>query len=442
MLFQRSSLADLLTTTTTTTMSTAAGVVTTTEDTIQAASNTPGFGFNNQPLGNSGSTQAIGQASHIAAQALSTFAVGRINNELGFGGLVLSASSEAVSVLFRALQQNRRVEILSRPQIMTLDNQPAFIQVGQRVPRITASNITQTGTVNTTVLENVGLLLGVTPRISPDGLVVMEIDVEKSEVGPEAEGIPISISASGDVIRSPRINTTTAQTTVSAMSGQTIVLSGLITKSYSETERRVPLLSDIPILGNAFRFTNVTETRTELLIIMTPHVVRDEKDAEWIKQIESARMSWVMSDVMEMHGDVGLRGRSDDWHDDETDTRYPDQENGEVIMPPMPKDMPRTPQPVPMSKSAGRSRQGVAPAALRPVRELRIESQDGSKSVVRFPERQSAAYQQDNPYLSVRSASYDGLPSGRDAGSPSYETNHLESPPRNEERFNRLPRLR
>lgn len=458
-LFGRSSLADLLTTTTTTTMSTAAGVVTTTEDTIQAATNTPGFGFNNQPLGNSGSAQAIGQASHIAAQALSTFAVGRINNELGFGGLVLSASSEAVSVLFRALQQNRRVEILSRPQIMTLDNQPAFIQVGQRVPRITASNITQTGTVNTTVLENVGLLLGVTPRISPDGLVVMEIDVEKSEVGPEAEGIPISISASGDVIRSPRINTTTAQTTVSAMSGQTIVLSGLITKSYSETERRIPLLSDIPILGNAFRFSNVTESRTELLIIMTPHVVRDEKDAEWIKQVESARMSWVMGDVMEIHGDVGLRGRTDDWSDDETDTRYPDQENGAVVMPPMPKDMPRAPQPVPQPKpmpqpepptettpkSVGGSRQGAAPASLRPVQETRIDSPDGLRSIVRFPERQSSAQEQYSPYRLVRPARYDSLPDGRDerrARNLSYETNRFEPTPRSNNPYDRLPPVR
>ena len=90
--------------------------------------------------------------------------------------------------------------------------------------------------VNNITLENVGLILGVTPRISPDGLVVMEIDAEKSEVGPEAEGIPVSIAANGQVIRSPRIDTTTAQTTVSAMDGQTIVLGGLITK----TQSRVP----------------------------------------------------------------------------------------------------------------------------------------------------------------------------------------------------------
>ena len=74
----------------------------------------------------------------VGGQGLSNFAVGRTNNTLGYSGLVLSAASENVSALLRALSENHRVEILQRPQIMTLDNQPAFIQVGQRVPRITS----------------------------------------------------------------------------------------------------------------------------------------------------------------------------------------------------------------------------------------------------------------------------------------------------------------
>ena len=170
-------------------------------------------------------------------------------SELGFGGLVLSASSKSINVLLRALQQNQRLEVLSRPQVMTIDNQPAFIQVGQKVPRITNVTINQIGQNNVVTLENVGLILGVTPRISPDGMVVMEIDAEKSEVAPEIEGIPISISATGAVMRSPRYNITTAQTTVSTASGETIVLGGLITKSEQRLNRRVPYLSDVPVLG-------------------------------------------------------------------------------------------------------------------------------------------------------------------------------------------------
>jgi len=287
---------------------------------IVSATYVPGFAFNNQPLGQSTDPR---RKNLIGTQGLSHFGVGRLNNELGFGGFVFSASSESVSVLIRALKECRRLEVLSRPQVMTLDNQPAFVQVGQRVPRITGTTVNQMGQVNSVTLENVGLILGVTPRISPDGLVVMAIDAEKSEVGPEAEGIPVSISATGQIVRSPRINTTMAQTTVSAASGQTIVLGGLIVKSKSEFHRKVPLLGDIPIVGHLFRYDGVADRRSELLIIMTPHIVRNQAEAEEVKRIESARMHWCLSDVLEVHGRGSQRQPSEEWSEVETEVIYP-----------------------------------------------------------------------------------------------------------------------
>ena len=176
----------------------------------------------------------MARPSTVAPQGLTNFSLGRINNEFGFGGLVLSASSESVSLLIRALQESRRVDILSRPQVRTLDNQSAFIQIGERVPRVVQSTVTTGGNITNEIeLENVGLILGVTPRISPDGMVVMEIDAEKSELGREAEGVPISISQTGTIIRAPIVRTTVAQATVSSADGETIVLGGLITKSTS-----------------------------------------------------------------------------------------------------------------------------------------------------------------------------------------------------------------
>ncbi|HEY1067935.1 MAG TPA: hypothetical protein VGE52_17560, partial [Pirellulales bacterium] len=238
-------------------------------------------------------------------------------------GLVLSASSENVSVLIRALKEARRLDILSRPQVMTLDNQPAFVQVGQRVPRITSSTTNQNGQTNGTELINVGLILGVTPRISPDGLVVMEIDAERSEVGPDAEGIPISVSADGTtVIRSPRINTTLAQTTVSATSGQTIILGGLITKNTQKIHRGVPVIDNIPIVRNLFRFDSQVIRRTELLIIMTPHIVRTQSEADLLKIQESDRMHWCLPDIDKIHGDAGLRGEGAAWGDHQTTVIY------------------------------------------------------------------------------------------------------------------------
>ncbi|MCS7238616.1 MAG: hypothetical protein NZ899_10160 [Thermoguttaceae bacterium] len=275
-----------------------------------AGTNVPGFLFNTtDPLGNSNSATALANSDRIGTQGLTNFSVGRGNAELGFGGLVLSASSESVSVLIRALQDSRRLEILSRPQIMTMDNMLAQILVGQEVPTISGTQFTDLGgQINTITWREVGLILTVTPRISPDRLVVMEVDATKSEVGPEAEGIPVSVSQ-GQVIRAPRINTTSARTVVSAADGQTVVLGGLITKSKSTATRKIPVLADIPVVGRLFRFDSLRTNRTELLIILTPHIITNDADVERIKQIESARIDWCLRDVMELHDGSGLSSR-------------------------------------------------------------------------------------------------------------------------------------
>src|SRR5690606_14540100 len=100
------------------------GLPTVTTQNVVGATNIPGFNFNNTlPLGNSGSNKALQGSGQVGGQGISNFAVGRNNDTAGFGGLVLSASSENVSFLLRALQENSRLEVLSRPQILTLDNQ-------------------------------------------------------------------------------------------------------------------------------------------------------------------------------------------------------------------------------------------------------------------------------------------------------------------------------
>jgi type II secretion system protein D len=324
-LFDRSILGDIQTITRTTTFGDPPTTVS--EDIVVTATNTPGFIFGNPtiPLGNSGSASALANSNVIGTQGLSNFAVGRINNELGFGGLVLSASSESLSFLLRALSESRRLDVLARPQVTTLENQTAIVQVGQRVPYITASQpILGGGVQNTLNFQDVGLILLVTPRVTADGMVVMDIHAERSEVGPIAEGIPVSIGPTGDAVLSPRINTTIAETTVNALNGQTLVLGGLITKVKSETHRRVPLLADIPVLGHLFRYDNVQNRRTELLIIMTPRILRTKEDADILKQVESARMSWCLADVIKIHGESGLRGRNAEWTDAETTVVYPD----------------------------------------------------------------------------------------------------------------------
>ncbi len=187
--------------------------------------------------------------------------------------------------------------------------------------------------MNSITYEPVGLILNLLPRISPDGLVVMQIQAQKSEVGPEAEGIPISISPQGQVLRAPRIEITQALTTVSALSGQTVVLGGLLQTRKFDVHRRVPLISDIPLIGDLFRYDSVSEERRELLIILTPRIVYGKMDADLVKQIESSRMSWILADVVNLHGEVGLRSRCDEWNDADIEAVYPNFIPEEGLLP-------------------------------------------------------------------------------------------------------------
>ncbi len=100
---------------------------------------TPGFNFNNVALGNSNSAASTATRNQLGTQGLSSFLVGRASNTFGYGGFVLSAASDSVNILIRALQDAGRVQILSRPQIMTMDNTLGYVLVGARVPRITGS---------------------------------------------------------------------------------------------------------------------------------------------------------------------------------------------------------------------------------------------------------------------------------------------------------------
>ncbi|RPI79193.1 MAG: hypothetical protein EHM42_12915, partial [Planctomycetaceae bacterium] len=266
-LFDRSLVTELVQISNTNTLPN--GTQTTTQEIISQASQ-PGYLFNNQPLGNN-TTPGI-NTSRLGGQALGDFAVGRINGDLGYGGLVLAAGSESVSALLRALAARRRIDVLSRPQIQALDNQLAQIQVGQEIPRVTGFNINQnTGNATPIVTPRAtGIILEVIPRISPDGMVVMEVSARKDALNPT--GVPLFTNPNGSLIESPIIDTTNALTSVIVRSGQTIVLGGMITNSHEVEERKVPLLGDIPFLGQLFRADFKRTRRTELLIFLTPRI--------------------------------------------------------------------------------------------------------------------------------------------------------------------------
>ncbi len=172
-LFDRSVVDNLVTLTQTTT---APNGTQTTNQNIISQTAAPGFNFNNSPLGNN----VAANPNYVAGQGLSNFGVGRVNGDLGFGGLVLSAGSESVNLLLRALDAQFNLDILSRPQVRTVENNEAFIQIGQQVPVVDDVAITPVGSANPVIRQDqAGIILKVTPRISPDGRVQIDVNAEK-----------------------------------------------------------------------------------------------------------------------------------------------------------------------------------------------------------------------------------------------------------------------
>ncbi len=266
--------------------------------------------------------------NNVAGQGFSDFAVGR-RSELGYGGLVLAAGNESVNLLFRALRDANRIQILSRPNLLTIDNNISVIQVGGNIP--TASGTFAGGAlggVNTSVVYlPVGLIMQIQPRTNQDGLVNMIVAINRSSVDPTQPGLAVSTDANGNTVaESPAFAVTQAQTRVTAYDGQTVVLGGLIQKTRISRRRGIPWLESIPVAGLLFRFDSESEKRTELLVVMTPRVINynDAAKLDTLKQVESSRMSWCMADILNIHGDAGLSPGNGLWGPASSPVIYPD----------------------------------------------------------------------------------------------------------------------
>jgi type II secretion system protein D len=274
-----------------------------------AGVNRIGYPFNQNGIGNDPTALSLAGREKLAGQGLSNLSIGRTNSALGYGGLVLSAGNESINLLIRALQDRNALRVLAKPHITTVDNLLARVQVGQLVPTITQVNQTNTGGFSNAVeYTDVGIILEITPRVSPDGTIVMTVNATNSSLGDVDAGIPIFSDANGNVIRSPIINETTAQTTIMAHSGQTVVLSGLIQDTKSDTRRGIPILSNVPVIGPLFRFDSEQVQRSELLIVLTPYLVNGDEEIDMQNQVEYDRMHWCLGDVNEVYGSLDYDG--------------------------------------------------------------------------------------------------------------------------------------
>lgn len=200
------------------------------------------------------------------------------------GGGFYKILSDDVNLIIRALEVAGKTEILSRPSVLARNNQEATITVGQEVPLVTGTRITdQNAVINTVEYREIGIILRVTPFITPEGLVEMIVSPEISSLSDRTVDI-------GNNATAPVIDKRSADTVVVTQSGQTVVIGGLIATQKLDQERKVPFLGNIPILGYAFKRKIKQDTKTELLIFMTPTVVQRPGDLAQVSARESEKL--------------------------------------------------------------------------------------------------------------------------------------------------------
>ncbi|MBI3410657.1 MAG: hypothetical protein HY040_20160 [Planctomycetes bacterium] len=258
----------------------------------------PGFNFNStSPLGNNPAVSP----GIVGYQGLGNLGVGRVSPTSGVGGFVFSAASDAFTLLIRALKVQSRLDVLSRPQIMALDNQTAYINVGKEVPIVTGSTATSNGVITNSIdRRQIGVILQVTPRISPDGRVLLRVFPQVSSLDP----VPFPL---GNGQTGTALNIQQMETTVSATDGETVAIGGLLTKIDQRTENKIPWLGDLPGVGALFRYRTQTKEKRELIIVLTPHLVRNVEDGKRILAEEARKIDWCVSDVVRIHGNAADR---------------------------------------------------------------------------------------------------------------------------------------
>jgi type IV pilus assembly protein PilQ len=194
---------------------------------------------------------------------LPAFAVGSSPAALALT-LINLGSGNLLNLELSALEADRRGKVVSSPRLMTADNQKAAIEQGTEIPYTTGGSAT---TPATTAFKKAVLRLEVTPQITPDNRIIMTVEIRKDSVGafvPQAGG--------GSV---PAIDTKNVVTQIAVNNGDTAVIGGIFEETINSTVDKVPFLGDVPVLGYLFKNTLRTSEKAEMLIFLTPRIVRD-----------------------------------------------------------------------------------------------------------------------------------------------------------------------
>jgi general secretion pathway protein D len=225
------------------------------------------------------------------------FSLGVLGDTITIGGLTFPS----IAAVVRAYATNSDVHILSTPQVIALDNEEAEIKVVDNVPFITRRDTTSSSDIAYSNYEfkDVGVILNITPQINQERFVRLKISQEVSQVVSQDEktGQPTTLKRE-------------AKTTVVIKDGQTIVIGGLIDETGNKTSYKMPLLGDIPIIGNLFRSRTEKLDKKNLYIFLTPHVIENPEEARELYENKKSNIDAVREGSISMN-----RGRSSQTRD-------------------------------------------------------------------------------------------------------------------------------
>jgi general secretion pathway protein D len=240
---------------------------------------------------NKGSIGLFG-ASQVAAQSAGQSAV---LQSVAPGLNLLLGSQAQPRVILNALSNITDVKVLSSPSIVALDNQPALLQVGDEIPVTTSSatvlSNSATPIVNTIQMRDTGVILKVLPHVHSNGSVQLEVDQEiSSVVNPDQQTL------------TPTIAQRRVHSTVSVVSGQTVLLAGLISENVQKSQSSVPGLRDIKFLGDLLGNTSNTKTKSEIIIFIKTRLIRNSVDAGAVTEEFRDRLQSMRSDRTVVNG--------------------------------------------------------------------------------------------------------------------------------------------
>ncbi len=216
------------------------------------------------------------------------FSMGMVGANIKIGGVTFPT----IGAVIQAYKNDSEVSILSTPQIMTLDNEEAEINVGSNVPYLTRQDTTSSTTsinYNSYEYRDVGVILKVTPNINEENFVRLKINQEVTKVQSGAdEARPTTLKR-------------TAKTTVIVKDNETVVIGGLVGDSTDEGTYKFPLLGDIPLLGWLFKTKTSSREKTNLYVFLTPHIVRTQADAAKIYEEKRGSMGEVVEGIIKLN---------------------------------------------------------------------------------------------------------------------------------------------